>query len=467
MADPRVRQDIQSLIDSNPRVIDDYARAIDAMRQRDPGTAEPQDPLSWRYQAAIHGFPGVDSTDDPRLFGSCRHFSWYFLAWHRLYLFFFERVVQLHVQDPTWSLPYWDYTKTNDDTSRVLPEPFRSPRTDNPLFTDERRASVNRETNPVTLPFPQCDARPALIDSAFTGDPADASTTFGGGIVDDLVATADASGALENVPHGAVHMMVGGTNPFGWMSSFDTAGLDPIFWLHHCNLDRLWDVWIGIWGTDALPMDDAFLNHEFEFFDSDGTKVSRRIEDILKSESLGYVYESTEPPEDTPIPQRVAVGRAREEGMRVAEPELVAATEGVDFSRRSTVGVVADAGARRERAAAAPERWYLRVENVTGENPAAAAYDVYLDVPDEAATADHPGHRAGSISSFGVPEASRRGSEHAGAGVTHVFDITDVVQGIADWDPASAKVTIVPIDETGEVEEGGDVRAGRISIYAG
>ncbi|HKP89309.1 MAG TPA: tyrosinase family protein [Thermoleophilaceae bacterium] len=463
MTEPRVRQDIQTLIDQNPRVIDDYARGVHAMRQLDPGSGEPQDPLSWRYQAAIHGFPGVDSTDDPRLFGTCRHFSWYFLAWHRLYLFFFERVVQFHVQDPTWSLPYWDYTKTADGSSRVLPEPFRSPRTNNPLFTDQRRVSINRETSPVPLPFPQCDARPALVESSFTGDPADASSTFGGGIVDDLVATADAAGALENVPHGAVHMLVGGTNPFGWMSSFDTAGLDPIFWLHHCNLDRLWDVWIGMWGADALPLDDAFLLHEFEFFDSDGTRATKRIGDILVSKELGYVYESTDPPDGTPVPTRRAVAP---EGARVAEPELVAATGGVDFSRRSTVAVKADASARRavERK---PEQWYLRVENVTGESPGAAAYDVYLDVPDDSSPGQHPQHRVGSVSSFGVPEATRRGSEHAGAGVTHVFDITNVVDELGNWDPAAARVTVQPVDETGEVQDGGDVRAGRISIYAG
>ena len=466
MAEPRVRHDIQTLAADNPRVIDDYARAIDAMRQRDAGSGVPQDPLSWRYQAAIHGFPGVDSVSDPRLFGACRHFSWYFLAWHRIYLFFFERMVQLHAEDPTWSLPYWDYTKTNDDDSRVLPERFRSPRSGNPLFTDKRRPVFNDETNAVPMPFdPFCDARPALASPEFTADPANAGTTFGGGMVQDVVHTS-VGGVLENIPHGQVHMLVGGTNPFGWMSRFETAGLDPIFWLHHANLDRLWDVWIGIWGTAALPTDDAFLDHEFEFFDNDGSRVSRRIGDILVSEDLGYVYESTDPPEGTPVPERAAVADGGREEFRVAEPELVAASEGVDLSRRSTVPVVGDPASRR-RLESAPAHWYLRVENVTGESPNAVAYEVYLDLPDDSAPLEHPDHRAGSVSSFGVPEATRRGSEHGGAGLTHVFDITDVVNRLGDWDPATASVTVVPVDETGEVEEGGDVRAGRIGIYAG
>ncbi len=49
------------------------------------------------------------------------------------------------------------------------------------------------------------------------------------------------SGALENLPHNIIHTRIGGQN--GFMSFPDTAALDPIFWLHHCNIDRLWEVW--------------------------------------------------------------------------------------------------------------------------------------------------------------------------------------------------------------------------------
>ena len=153
--EPRVRRDVQSLIAEGPsglKVLEDYATAIAAMKALDADEdVDPADPRSWRFQAAIHGFAGVRATiDDPNHWSSCRHFSWFFLAWHRVYLFYFERMIQFHLQDDTWSLPYWDYTKRipGDDSCRILPEPFRTPRTNNELFTPLRDPDVNDETNP-------------------------------------------------------------------------------------------------------------------------------------------------------------------------------------------------------------------------------------------------------------------------------------------------------------------------------
>ncbi|KAG2082901.1 common central domain of tyrosinase-domain-containing protein, partial [Suillus cothurnatus] len=47
------------------------------------------------------------------------------------------------------------------------------------------------------------------------------------------------SGSLEGV-HDAVHILAGGT---GHMSAPDYAGFDPIFFLHHSNVDRLLALW--------------------------------------------------------------------------------------------------------------------------------------------------------------------------------------------------------------------------------
>lgn len=476
----RVRRDVQSLLtdgDDGEQVLRDYAEAITKMRQLDPGPDDPADPLSWRFQAAIHGLPGLQpSPSHPKLWSSCRHNSWFFLAWHRVYLLAFEKVIQFHLDDDTWALPYWDYTKTDDDTSRVLPAPFRSPRTNNPLFTSRREPSINAETNPQSLPAEFTDAIDALKRLDYALEAADSTTSFGGGIIVDAIPGVRARGTLELTPHGLVHGGVGGENPPGLMSRFETAGLDPIFWLHHCNLDRLWDVWIVRHGADALPDDQVWLDTEFEYFDTDKQKKSKPIADILVSADLGYSYESIEPPAGTPAPRPrrfVRTLMAEPEGPEVAKPDIIGATTRVDFSRRSAVPIGI---ARRPeaRGLVAPggdggtERWYLRVEDIEGKAPAVPAYGVYLNLPDDASPAEHADRRVGTIASFGITEASE--PAEGGIGVTDVFEITDAVEALREagsWDEESVWVTIVPMHVTGEAEDGGDVRAGRISIYAG
>lgn len=52
---------------------------------------------------------------------------------------------------------------------------------------------------------------------------------------------------LEGYPHNKVHNYIGGVGPldpgpYGSMTNF-LSPVDPIFFLHHSNMDRLWDVW--------------------------------------------------------------------------------------------------------------------------------------------------------------------------------------------------------------------------------
>lgn len=60
-------------------------------------------------------------------------------------------------------------------------------------------------------------------------------------------------GSIEN-PHGTVHNCVGGNK--GHMTYLDYSAFDPIFWLHHANVDRL----IAIW--QALHPDSFTIDQE-------------------------------------------------------------------------------------------------------------------------------------------------------------------------------------------------------------
>ena len=92
----RVRRDIWGLEEEQAwhPVTRAYARAVARLQTR-----AATDPTGWTYQAQVHGMPGFRQPDDFR--GQCQHNSWFFLPWHRLYLYWFERIVRSCVEaDP-------------------------------------------------------------------------------------------------------------------------------------------------------------------------------------------------------------------------------------------------------------------------------------------------------------------------------------------------------------------------------
>ncbi|RIA91548.1 hypothetical protein C1645_821961 [Glomus cerebriforme] len=66
--------------------------------------------------------------------------------------------------------------------------------------------------------------------------------------------------ASVEVAHDTVHVSVGGNG--GHMSDPDTASFDPIFFLHHCNVDRLVALWQAC-HPDAWIDDDSQTNGTF------------------------------------------------------------------------------------------------------------------------------------------------------------------------------------------------------------
>ncbi|QRV97159.1 tyrosinase [Ceratobasidium sp. AG-Ba] len=71
-------------------------------------------------------------------------------------------------------------------------------------------------------------------------------------------------GSIEQ-PHNKIHLIVGGAGHFG---DNDTSAFDPIFHLHHCNVDRLWAFWQHIYpdyvaGTEGYLDIDGMTRHPF------------------------------------------------------------------------------------------------------------------------------------------------------------------------------------------------------------
>jgi tyrosinase len=121
---------------------------------------------------------------------------------------------------------------------------------------------------------------------------------------------------LEGLPHNKVHNYIGGVGPldpgpYGYMTNF-LSPVDPIFFLHHANIDRLWDVWTRKQKRLNLPYlptgQDlkALSNEPFLFYvNGKGNYVGpSHAGDYLSTESFGYDYEPgfgekvVEPPSD-------------------------------------------------------------------------------------------------------------------------------------------------------------------------
>ena len=90
---------------------------------------------------------------------------------------------------------------------------------------------------------------------------------------------------LEQTPHGSVHCaIVTGGCPNGIMGSVGVSPMDPVFWAHHTNIDRLYECWLRS-QNGRLPTDPAVVNAQYWFVDENGTVVQRTARDMLTTDS--------------------------------------------------------------------------------------------------------------------------------------------------------------------------------------
>lgn len=495
-----------------------YARGVSAMKAR--ALAEP---ISWRFYGAMHGIDptlwkalGYLSASDPlptpaqqnTFWNQCQHGSWYFLPWHRGYLLAFEANIRAEVVKlggpADWALPYWNYFKAGQS---ALPTPFASAdwpdgTGTNPLFVSQRYGPQN--DGKVYVVLTQVNLK-ALADPVFTGVASGGSPGFGG--VDTGFAHAGQThGGLETQPHDWVHGLVGGSDPNnpqspGLMSDPDTAGLDPIFWLHHANIDRLWEVWRQSPATHVDPTAANWLQGPtstgeriFAMPMPDGTTWNYTPTDVADYAKLNYQYDDVSPVASSPPGRRHRLGLTAEAGPESAEVlmadsqpnvktetvELVGASAAAVSLQGSGVSasVVLDptvlpkvsaslrlfASAPASAPTPDPDRVFLNLENVRGVSDA-TAFQVYVGLPDGANPANHPELLAGSVALFGVRKASRADDEHGGQGLTFVLEITDIIDALHlnnALNIASLPIRLVPVSPVPAVAQ---VTIGRISVF--
>ena len=77
--------------------------------------------------------------------------------------------------------------------------------------------------------------------------------------------------------------------PDGIMGSVGVSPMDPVFWAHHTNIDRLYECWLRS-QNGRLPTDPAVVNAHYWVVDENGTVVQRTARDMLTTDQLNYSY---------------------------------------------------------------------------------------------------------------------------------------------------------------------------------
>jgi hypothetical protein len=426
-------------------------------------------PTSWDYQAAIHGRAAAQ--DRPG-WNQCQHGGWFFLPWHRWYLYFFEAIVRDIVTSQggpaDWALPYWDYDGGGD--SNRLPQPFREPSlpdgSPNPLFVAQRNPGMNDGTEgvPAVIRSPAGAMAQQLFSPARVPGFGMVRPAFGGDVT-MFQHFWDEPGALEMTPHNDLHGFLGAGGP---MSDPNRAALDPIFWLHHANIDRLWAHWTG-----AAPTVAWWLDQTFDFFDAAGAQVSRRNGDAVDIASqLDYTYDDLPAPGPAGFAGGVVgttPGAGADGGGGASMvPEMIGSTDRTLTltGGPATTTVRVDTPPVDATGLAEPRRTYMSVEHLDADAPPGVVYAVYV-----APGAGEERTHVGNVSMFGLERVNKlvEGERN----VRLVFDVTDVVAGLPGGTAADLDVTFEPVVGEGAAEgaalrlEGTvpEIRVGQVSFF--
>jgi tyrosinase len=297
-----VRRPVGAMQPDDPTLAS-YRRAVERMR-----ALPASDPRNWNRIAQVH----VDF---------CPHGNWFFLPWHRAYLVSFERICRQMSGDPNFVLPYWDWT-----TQRQLPPAFTAPTVAgqrNPLVDNTRQMSPNaslRESAVGERVISRLMAETRYEMFGSTRPEGQNSTEA------RWLRAPGRTTTLEGGPHNTTHVAVGGD--MGDMIS----PRDPIFWLHHCNVDRLWARWNALGRRNTTsPLWTGFqFNNIFQIPQGQGlTAWNVGVRDVLDHRTFGYTYPDLPSNED----RTGAIAEAEE----LPEPRLLASEAPKGTARLNTV----------------------------------------------------------------------------------------------------------------------------------
>ena len=260
------------------------AVALDKMRELQCG-----DPLSWYSQGATHSIPDrinsnplcpsyTKKSDLKWGWDTCTHKDGseiHFLIWHRLYIAHFEKIVRKLSGKADFALPYWNYINSDN---RVIPNDFRDD--GNSLFEMARLPSLNNGSKIESFMDNNLNINNLMKNKVY----------------------AVFNNNIDTAPHGAMHGYIGGAyegkqmwNPIYQNKEqyVASAGFDPIFWLHHSNIDFLWQAW-ELSPNGKRPTLEVLeaAPWPYRFYDENGNKVEYTIKEAYEAVfNIDYKYD--------------------------------------------------------------------------------------------------------------------------------------------------------------------------------
>lgn len=288
----RVRRAAHAMSDADAARLSKAYAAMRALPDDDPRNYDQQANIHCAYCSATYQMGGTDTPLQV-------HGSWLFFAFHRWYIYFHERILAKLIDDDTFYLPFWNYDHPDGMTvplayvqSSELRDDNREPSCYPPstVFTDfyYYNESIRSQEE-------QIQANLATIYRQVVGA-ADTPYRFYGQPYRSGDGPQPGYGTVETQPHNSLHGWTGNQKNILQkdMGALYAAARDPIFYIHHVNIDRLWEVWRGL-NKDDID-DPDYLDSEFVFYDENAQLVKVKVRDAYDTISLGYQYEWVENP---------------------------------------------------------------------------------------------------------------------------------------------------------------------------
>jgi tyrosinase len=427
-AGSRVRRNASAMAADNP-FFKDYAAAVAAMHK-----LPANDRRNWRNLALVH-------------IENCPHGARDFLHWHRWYIYHFEQICGALIGKPDFALAYWNW---EGQTSNI-PAPFFDVPELNVTHWKDRSDAQSENWGPqrittigargvakgqtmFSMKRFSAAFRPSMINAIRRSTRFDIFTSM-----------------LEQTPHNSTHTAVGTVRPRAGHMLLAMSPLDPIFWLHHCNVDRLW----AEWDESGNLSDDPRRSYAGQFSDERG----RLNEEANSSDSLsilpfGYSYDTieaatagaragTEPAADTgfggmianlqPTEPMAAGAAAGATNIRINAGAELAVTVPDLASVLSDQRVFRAQGTRgMTRNALEPRRIIVKIEQVLPPQAGAVTVGAFINSPNlTPGTPTDDRHCATIFSFFGPGPSSGVHAGVHGDNLPLYMDVTDTVRSLA------------------------------------